>query len=309
MEVINMTKILNVNDFLSEASFHSRFLERKDLGFSDQSQEKIEEKASECYDAKSISELFSFIINEGKKEKLEIKNVFMYIFNLALNVLRMDVLDTRKICEEKIAKINSKKAEENKQPKSEQPKPEQPKGEASDKPKDQTVVTVAPEVRRVIGFDPKKFITEQQPQANNLGVDFKHKDKNPTAEVAKVYDPMPEKTIEEKAAYLKSRMRFLDGVHKNVSADEINCLLTFLDSHYLKNSLRKLGCKANPNSAFLKEVPLDKYNVDSKYNFCFEVATKDKKNPIVVFYNSIPKLVNNQYVSDMLIDTAKNISK
>lgn len=91
--------------------------------------------------------------------------------------------------------------------------------------------------------------------------------------------------LESKRKLIHKNIKFIKGKH-SVTIKQMNAIIgDLINAKWFKRELKRKGCKANMNSIFLVEVDLDKYPSIDGYDCVFEVKTKNKHDPIVVYYD------------------------
>lgn len=111
-------------------------------------------------------------------------------------------------------------------------------------------------------------------------------------QIMPVYDPMPDKTIQQKAEELKKHVTFLEGAHKGIDQIQVISLLGLINSPLLRTKMNEYGSVDRPNNPKLFEIPLDTHireDQKGKYDMAFEVRLKEKKKSMIILFNSVPE--------------------
>lgn len=291
------------NKILFDAMFHSKTLTNKDnIGFSKENSNIINDSVAMIirnhYSSnESLNNLYNLILNKGMEDGVDITHIIAYIFSLPLvfNCLTTHE-EMEKSCKKLIIKTLNKINGINTS--SNDNKPKNSKEAKNNKTHDTKAVQTPAVAARNMEFNIENFVTHQDPPKQVSAEQLITKKpiivEAPKPKKQIVGNPILDKSIEEKVKYLKTRIKFLDGVHKDVGVEELNALINLLDSPMFKQRIKELNCKSNISSVFLREVPMDKYGNSERitkmkglnFNYCFEIPTKDKKDPIVVFLGS-----------------------
>lgn len=290
------------NKILFDAMFHSKTLTNKDnIGFSKENSNIINDSVAmiirKHYSSnESLNNLYNLILNKGMEDGVDITHIIAYIFSLPLvfNCLTTHE-EMKKSCKKLIIKTLNKINGNNTS--SNDNKPKNSKEAKNNKSHDTKAVQTPAVAAKDMGFNIENFVTHQEPPkqipAEQLITRKPIVVEAPKHNKQNSINSMLDKEPDEKVKYLKTRMKFLDGIHKGISVNELNALINLLDSPTFKQKIKEFKCKSNISSVFLYEVPMDKYNGDThQFNYCFEIPTKDKKDPIIVFLGS-----NNDWVT------------
>lgn len=300
-----------VDNFLQDAENTMIFEKPKyeDLGFTKEICEKISLKiinAIMSYDEDTaVKNSINIIVSIALDNNINLKNIFVFIFSYIPSMFSIANYTTWiNFLKNKLKLMMDKQIPDDKQKKktTESISSDKKTGGTNKHVKNVDVSHQEPQTPAVaakdMGFNINNFVTHQEPPkqipAEQLITRKPIVVKAPEPSQTKG-NPILNKSIEEKVKYLKTKMKFLDGVHKDVEVEELNALINLLDSSKFKQRIKNLKCKSNISSVFLHEVPMDKYGNNKvvitemgefNFNYCFEIPTKDKKDPIVVLFGS-----------------------
>jgi hypothetical protein len=299
-----------VDNFLQDAENTMIFEKPKyeDLGFTKEICKKISLKVMNAiisYDEDTaVKNSINIIVTIGLDNNINLKNIFVFIFSYIPSMFSIANYGIWiALLKSKLKSLMDKQVPDDEQKKkTNQPVASGKKGDTNKHVKKVDVPHQEPQEPAVAAksmeFNIENFVTHQDPpkqvSAEQLITKKPIVVEAPKPRKQIVGNPILDESIEEKVKYLKTRMKFLDGVHKNVGVEELNALINLLDSPMFKQRIKELNCKSNISSVFLREVPMDKYGNSERitkmkglnFNYCFEIPTKDKKDPIVVFLGS-----------------------
>lgn len=300
-----------VDNFLQDAENTMIFEKPKyeDLGFTKEICKKISLKVMNAiisYDEDTaVKNSINIIVTIGLDNNINLKNIFVFIFSYIPSMFSIANYGIWiALLKSKLKSLMDKQVPDDEQKKkTNQPVTSSKKGDTNKHVKKVDVPHQEPQEPAVAAksmeFNIENFVTHQAPPksvpAEQLITRKPIVVEAPKASKQNIGNPILNKSIEEKVKYLKTRMKFLDGVHKGIEVEELNSLINLLDSSEFKRRIKDLKCKSNISSVFLHEVPMDKYGNNKvvitemgefNFNYCFEIPTKDKKDPIVVFLGS-----------------------